>query len=426
MAISAESLGQSFATKGNGMGSDEQGLQPCNDGSVEAQIREQLANTEIRLAATDIEINTDNAIKIPFDQIASLGVGLGSLPEMFRTVTTTIDMPTLLQATDKLGNPVDPSMLQRSNDGSGMLGSFRDAANCFGQARLHTVDAGTIQNVATMPYDPTALFMAAALAQINQKLDSIQDTVNEMFEYMRQKDKAELRGNLKTLEDFLEAYRYNWNNDIWRKNSHMKVVDIKQDSDQAIIHLRAQIKSKINDKGPIELRIAVGARLDDVLDRLKEYQLATYTYSFAAFLEPMLSENFDEANLEAIASRISERGNEYRELYTECYNAIEDNSKVSADAVVLGGVSAALSGLGGFLKQTPIGDLTPIDSALEDAGKGVGDFNESQTEGLMEKLQHAKAPDVLPFKESLEAVSRLHNQEHQLAVDSENVYLLPE
>lgn len=424
MAISAESLGQSFATKGNGMGSDEQGIQPCNDGSVKAQIREQLANTEIRLAATDIEINTDNAIKIPFDQIASLGVGLGSLPEMFRTVTTTIDMPTLLQATDKSGIPIDAAILNKA--AGGLIGSYNVPGIGLQQARFHSVDSGTIQRVATMPYDPTTLFMAAALAQINQKLDSIQDTVNEMFEYMRQKDKAELRGNLKTLEDFLEAYRYNWNNDIWRKSSHMKVVDIKQDSEQAIIHLRAQIKSKINDKGPIELRIAVGARLDDVLDRLKEYQLATYTYSFAAFLEPMLSENFDEANLEAIASRISERGNEYRELYTECYNAIEDNSKVSADAVVLGGVSAALSGLGGFLKQTPIGDLTPIDSALEDAGKGVGDFNESQTEGLMEKLQRAKAPDVLPFKESLEAVSRLHNQEHQLAVDSENVYLLPE
>lgn len=163
-----------------------------------------------------------------------------------------------------------------------------------------------------------------------------------------------------------------------------------------------------------------------MLDRLKEYQLATYAYSFASFLEPMLSESFDEANLDVIANRISERGNEYRELYTECYNAIEDSSKASADTVVLGGVSAALSGLGGFLKRTSIGDLTPIDNALEDAGKGVGDFNESQTEVLMEKLQRAKAPDVLPFRESLEVVSRLHNQEHQLAVDSENVHLLPE
>lgn len=408
------------------MDSIKQDIQPYGDSSLKERIREQLANTEIHLAVTDIEVHANNAIRIPFDQITSLGVGLGSLPEMFRTVTTTIDVPTLLQATDKLGNPIDPSMLQKFNDGSGMLGSFRDATNGFGQARFHKVDPGTIQSVATMPYDPTTLFMAAALAQINQKLDSIQDAVNEMFKYIRQKDKAELRGNLKTLEDLLEAYRYNWNNDIWRKNSHMKVVDIKQESEQDIIHLRAQIKSKVGEKKPVELRIAVGDRLNDVLDRLKEYQLATYTFSFASFLEPMLSENYDGAYLQSIANRINDCSIEYREMYTECYNAIEACSKTSADAVVLNGVSVALSGLGGLLKQTPIGDRLPAGDALEDAGRRVGDFNNDQTRDLIKKLQRAKSLEVLLFRESLDAVNRLHNQEHQLAVDSENVYLISE
>lgn len=93
--------------------------------------------------------------------------------------------------------------------------------------------------------------------------------------------------------------------------------------------------------------------------------------------------------------------------------------------MVLGGVSAAFVGLGALIKQTPLGDLTPVDEALEEAGKGVGDFNEGQTRVLMEKLQHAKAPDILPFKRSLEAVNDLHNHPHQLATDGENVYLLP-
>lgn len=393
--------------------------------SRESQVRRQLAETAIHLASTDIEVDVAGSFKLPLDQMASLGVGFGSLPTMFRSVTTTISAPTLLQATDKLGNPLDPAVLQRFSDGSGMLGSFRDAATGFGQARLHQIDPGTIQSVATMPYDPTMLFMAAALAQINQKLDAIQDTVNEMFEYMRLKDKAELRGNVKTLEDVLEAYRYNWNNDIWRKNAHMKVVDIKQESEKAIIHLRAQIRAKMGEKGPVELRFAVGGRLDKVLDRLKEYQLATYTYSFAAFLEPMLSENFDEANLNAIAAKISDHGNEYRKLYTECYNAIEESSKASADAVALRGASAAFAGLGAFVKQTPLGERTSIDETFEKAARGVGSFNEGQTRSLMEKLLHAKAPNVLPFKQSLEVVNDLHNHPYQLAADGESVYLLP-
>ncbi len=179
------------------MSSGDQDIQHCGNDSLEAQVREQLANTEIHLAATDVEVHTDHAIKIPIDQIASLGVGLGSLPEMFRTVTTTIDAPTLLQATDKLGNPINSAVLNKAPDG--LIGSYNAPGIGLQQARFHSVEPGAIQSVATIPYDPTTLFMAAALAQINQKLDSIQDTVNEMFEYMRQKDKAELRGNLKTL-----------------------------------------------------------------------------------------------------------------------------------------------------------------------------------------------------------------------------------
>ena len=387
------------------------------------RVREQLGNAEIHLATTDIEVDTDGSFKLPLDQVSALGVGLGSLPAMFRSVTTTINVPTLLQATDKAGNLLDISRLNQS--AGKLIASYNEPGIGLQQARFQVVDPGTIQSVATMPYDPTMLFMAAALAQINQKLDAIQDTVNEMFEYMRLKDKAELRGNVKTLEDVLEAYRYNWNNDIWRKNAHMKVVDIKQESEQAIIHLRAQIKTKMKEKGPIELRLAVGGRLDEVLDRLKEYQLATYTYSFAAFLEPMLSENFDEAYLNAIAAKISDCGNEYRKLYTECYNAIEESSKGTADAIALRGASAAFAGLSSFVKQTPLGERTSVDEALGKVGRGVGNFNEGQTRNLMEKLQHAKAPNVLPFKQSLEAVNNLHNHPYQLAADGENVYLLP-
>lgn len=406
------------------MGSAEQDIQIAGDSSLKAQVREQLANVEIRLAATDIEVKTNDAIRIPLDQMASLGVGLGSLPDVFRAATTAIDVPTLLQVTDKQGNPLNPARLNRAS--GGLIGSYVEPGVGLQQARFTPVDLDAVKGVTTMPCDPTALFMAATLAQINQKLDSIQSTVDEMFEYMRLKDKAELRGNVRTLEGILDAYRHNWNNDIWRKSSHMKVVDVKQESDQAIVHLRAQIKGEVGERGPVELRAAVDDRLDGVLDRLKECQLATYAYSFASFLEPMLSENFDEANLGAIANRIRDRSNEYRELYTECYNAIEESAKASADAMVLGRVSAALSGLGGILRRTPMGELTPLDDALEGAGRGVGDFNESQTNGLMEKLRQAKVLDVAPFRESLEAVNDLHNRGHRLAADGESVYLLPE
>lgn len=402
---------------------NDDAIQSQSGDSSKNQIRQQLTETEIHLASTDIEVDVSNAIRLPFDQIPALGVAFGSLPTMFRSISTTINIPTLFQVTDKLGKPLDPSVLQAFNDGTGLLGSFRDAATGFGQARLHPV--GSIQSVSTIPYDPTTLFMAVALAQINQKLDSIQNTIDEMFEYLRLKDKAALRGNIKTLEDTLEDYRNNWNNSIWRNNAHMKVADIKQESNKAIIHLRGEITSKLQNKGPVEIRLTVGDRLNKVLDMLKEYQLAVYTYSFASFLDPMLCENFDEANLCSIRAKINERETQYQELYADCHNAIEAAAKGSIDSIALGGVSAALSGLGSLIKQTPLGDHTPIDEALEGAGNGVGGFNDEQTRNLIGKLEQAKTPDVGPFKKSLESINALHNHPQQIAIDRENIYLLP-
>lgn len=104
---------------------DEENQSP-KDGDRKKLVAEQLASTEIHLAPTQEHVDTSNAIKLPLDQIPQLGVAFASLPAMFRTITTSVSTPTLLQATDKFGNPLDPSILQSFKDGSGLMGSFRD------------------------------------------------------------------------------------------------------------------------------------------------------------------------------------------------------------------------------------------------------------------------------------------------------------
>ena len=110
-------------------------------------------------------------------------------------------------------------VLQAFNDGSGIMGSYRDAAKGFGQARFHLAGPQASKVMTTVPYDPTALFMAAALMQINRKLDDIKQTQQEMFDYLKDKDRAKLRGNLDTLRDVLDNYRFNWDNETYKKIS---------------------------------------------------------------------------------------------------------------------------------------------------------------------------------------------------------------
>ena len=118
------------------------------------------------------------AERLPLGQLAALGVGFGSLPEAVRTVTSTTQIAggQLLSVTDKLGNPLNASVLQAFKDGSGIMGSFRDPIKGFGQARFHLAGPQTVTTAVTVPFDPTSLFMAAVLMEINRRLDDIQQT----------------------------------------------------------------------------------------------------------------------------------------------------------------------------------------------------------------------------------------------------------
>ena len=411
------------ANKEHAMADNE--IKPSTDGSREELMAKQLTSTKTHLALTQERVDVSEAIKLPLERVPQLGIALASLPSTFRTVTNTVSVPMLLQPTDKFGNPLDPSILQSFKDGSGLMGSYRDAANGFGQARFHVVDGDIATSVTQVPYDPTSLFMAAAIAQINRKLDSIQESVDEMFGYMRQRDKANMRGNLKTLANILNSYGLYYNNAIEMTSAHMKVIDIKHVSEQDIEHFRSLAQSDLKKKGFIEARDGLGRRLDKVLDYLKDCQLATYIHAFSLFLEPMLAQNFEPTKLADATAKIEADSLAYRKLYTECYDALEAETADTVDAALLGGIASAGKLLGHAIAKTPVGEHTLIDEALEGAGEDIGRFNDRQSEKLIEKLHQAKTPDVTLFKQSIMEVDTLYNHPTQIAVDAESVYILP-
>lgn len=400
-------------------------IKSSTDDGREGLVAKQLASTKIHFALTQERADVSGAIKLPLERVPQLGIALASLPSTFRTVTNTVSVPMLLQPTDKFGNPLDPSILQSFKDGSGLMGSYRDAANGFGQARFHVVEGDIATSVTQVPYDPTSLFMAAAIAQINQKLDSIQESVDEMFDYMRRRDKANMRGDLKTLADILNGYSFNCGDATYMANAHMKVLDIEHASTRDMELFRSQAQADLKKKGFIEVRDDVKRRLDKVLDYLKDYQLATYIHAFSLFLEPMLTQNFKPAKLADAAAKIEADSLAYRELYTECYDALEASAADTIDVALLGGIASAGKMLGRAIAATPIGEFTPIDKALEGAGEDIGRFNDEQSEKLIEKLHQAKTPDVAPFRQSIMEIDTLYNRPTQIAVDAENVYILP-
>lgn len=391
-----------------------------------------LATQEVRNALAkdypDIEFDYSHATRMPIAEIATLGTTFSTLPEALRTATSSINLPAaenLFTATDQFGNPITASDLFRFKDGSGLLGSFKDVSNDLAQARLHEVGSQTAQVTTTMPINLTSVFMAAAIMEVNRKLDAIQETQNEMLEYLKQRDKAELRANLIALSDILANYQYNWDNETYKKAKYAQVLDIRKSAETSILHLRAQINSALEDKELVHFHKDAEKKLDKVLDAFKEYQLALHTYSLSAFLEVMLLGNFDGNYLESVAAELDDHALRYRVLYTRCYDTIEGLSQSSVGNKVLSGIANAGNALGGFLASTSLGEHTLIDEALTDKSKDIEQAKDNATERLMERIHSVKSSDSSSFAENIRAIDRLYNTPTVLLCDKENLYLLP-
>lgn len=365
---------------------------------------------ELPAIAVESEIAIQNQSKIPLARIATLGAGLQPVATAIQQVANKG------QATSGYYMVTIPpgTQLAKFRNEPGYLGTVLGEGGIAGQARLNPVLC-----------DPTMLIVAAALANIDQKLDAIQEAQKEMMEFLSQKEKSELRGNLDFLHDVYNNYKHNWNSDKYKTANHIKALDIRQSSSQMIDFYREQIKSRAGKQNFLHGDHDVKKQLDRVQEDFKEYQLALYLYGFAYFLEVLLQENYDAAYLDAIAKKIEALSFQYRELYTETYSAIENYSKTSLQGRLLGGLSVANKVAGEAMAKIPVISKSQIDEGLVGIGEKLGAYNEKRVTVTMQQLVDKQSSCVQPFVENIVAINQLYNQPISLVFNSETLYISP-
>jgi len=167
--------------------------------------------------------------KLPISRLSALGTAFEPIAS---AVLKVVGGPGTTSGLCKVTIP-SGMHLAKFKSGVGNLGTALDANNQIaGQAVLNPLVC-----------NPTMIFMAAALANFDKKLDAIQELQQEMMDFLVQKERAELRGNLIFLSDILNNYRFNWNNDMYKNSNHIKVLDIRQTAEQKILFYRDQISS---------------------------------------------------------------------------------------------------------------------------------------------------------------------------------------
>lgn len=359
-------------------------------------------------AMPELDLARSNAIKISLSNLTALGVA-------FQPLTTAIQ--TAVNGSGGSGIYFVKTMgkqMFNANGSSEFIGSLKSATGAVGggQARM-----------TALACDPTMLFMAAALMNIEKKLDLIQQTQEEILEFLEERERATLQGNLNTLGDVMSNFKYNWDNEKYKTNKHILVQQIKKESETSIILYRDQIAKKLKKRSLIHSDQEVKAVLNKLQAQFKDYQLALYLYSYSTFLEVLLLGNFGKGYLNSVEHRIAEYSFQYRELYTDCYNLMESYSKSSIQVGMLNGLATASKFMGNAIAKVPVISKSQLDENLIEASGKLGPHGEKRATGALERFISTRSNVTQPFIENIRVVNALYNKPVAYLIDGENIYV---
>ena len=366
----------------------------------------------------DEEINTEKYIKFPLSKLSTLGVGFSNLFEYTRTITQSINANGLYSCT----LPDGATKLAQAKDGKGFLGAALDQSNkLVGQARWNKQD--NIEQFTTIPYNPTMLFMAVTLMSMDKKLDTIQEIQQEIIKFLEQKEKSNLKGNLDTLYDVLNNYKYNWNNEKYKTNKQILVQDIKREAFKSIDFHKNQINESLKKQSLLHSDQNVKNKIKKVYLKLQDYKLAIYIFSFASFVEIILLGNFNSEYLNNISSQIENLSLEYREIYTKCYNIIEGYASTSMESHLLKGLSGISKISGKLISKVPVASKSEIDEVLIETSEKLEKFESNKMNKTFKNFSEARSSQVRLFIDNINIVNRLYNEPLEFLIDKEYIYI---
>lgn len=378
---------------------------------AEHELRKKMANeimeVELLPTITEISLKEVEYKKYPIENLSALGVATKPLVEAMQSLKR-VEGTSGIYIVKTKGKKMFESQ-------GGFIGSLQTTEGAVG---------GGQAIMKPLACDPTMMFMSMALMTIEKKLDDIKNLQQEMLDWVKTKEKANIRGNMNALIDVLNNYKFNCNNEKYKTNKHILVQDIKRNAEQNILLYRDLIQSMLAKKELIHSDQEINSKIKKANENFKEYQLSLYLHSFSSFLEVMLLGNFDKNYIESIKSKIDEYILKYKELYTKCYNEIESYTKNSVQSVLTKGIAGVTKGAGEVVSKIPLVSKGTAHEFLLESSEKIKNFNNKRNDKSVQRLVTNAIKGVNPFVESLNQISKIYNDPIEVLIDNKNLYLI--
>ena len=370
------------------------------------------------------QVNLSLFDSIPFADLSVLGTAFTPLITSLQQISTQLTGANMPQ-TETYYRAILPEGAKRmfkAKDGSGFIGAAKGSKG-LGQTRFIPVE-GSKGNISAPPkINPYMIAIAAALMSVNMKLNEIKQSQKNMMQFLEQKEQSKLEGNLSFLSDILNNYKLNWDNEKYVTVNHIKVLDIKQESEQSIILFKKQTESVLDNNALFHTTKKVNTVLNNLLSRFEDYRLSVYMYAFSSYVDILLLENFDSLYLQNIINKISNYALEYREIYTDVYAAFERYAKKSARSIASRGASGATKLLGNAAEKIPKINETKIDEKLISASKNIKEWDINTNDKTAKHLAAQQKVDVSLFTDSIHRIDYLYNKPLEILISNDKLYI---
>ena len=308
--------------------------------------------------------------------------------------------------------------LAQAKDGSGYLGAIINNG-IVGQARWIPAQG----SATTIPINPATIAIAITLVGINKKLDDIKQTQNDILNFLEKEKKSELKGSVNALFEIMNDYRFNYYNMTWKNGKFVIASDIKTKAESSIIFYRDNIRSEMNKRNTIHSNQQAQKIINEVQDKFKCYQLSTYLYAYASFVEVVLGDNYNSEYLDKVSERIEDNSFQYYKDYTECYDMLSKYSSSSVGTAALKGLGSASKSVGNVIAKIPIIRKGPVDEVLIAAGDSAKKLSSQNSEKALHEFSDKQGAGVYLFVENIETINTMNNQAIEMMFDQDTIYV---
>lgn len=375
------------------------------------------ANNIITPVFTEDDFNIKQYSKIPLNDIADLGIGFQPIVDAIKqTVKPSETNNNLYQVFIPEGGH-----LASFKDGNGYLGAvLNDETNkLMGQARIFK--APPVENA--ISFNPALILVAVSLKSIDMKLNVIKENTNKLIYMLDAKTDAEIIGNYKFLLNTLNEYKFNWDNELYKKNSHNRVLDLKRQSLQQIEYIRNRINKSIYKKGKrLHDDKYVDKRVNEIVKLFTNYQVSLYMFYMANYLNILLIDNYNEDYLQSVINELDNYSYDYRKLYSKAYSVLENESIESVPNMGVRMLSKTMKTIGVTFEKIPVVNKGKIDEKMKKYGNATKSSYIRHRQKSFNSLRKKHDSLVVPFKDNIQRLNMINNHPVIMLYDDKNIY----